>query len=155
MSEMDCKFCQFASDGPREHVNGLPFLVLRETALTLAFLSAYQSATTTGHIIVIPKKHSEYLEELDAATRHALIDEAILVSGLVRSVHPASNILVNNGPEAGQHEPHVHFHVIPREMNDHVVVDSEPGSVMSGEDYTALHAQYARLAEDIELYSGQ
>lgn len=149
MNEINCKFCRFASGEAREHANGLPFLVLRETPLTLAFLSAYQSTRTTGHIIVIPKNHVEYLEELDAETRHALIDEAILLSGLVRTDHPASNILVNNGREAGQHEPHVHFHVIPREMNDHVVVDSEPGSVMDGENYAALHAQYAQLVEDI------
>ncbi len=142
---MNCKFCLFVSGEEKQHTNGLPFLPLRETSHTLAFLSAYQADTTTGHIIVIPKHHTRYLEELAQDDRHALIDELVFLSGVVRAVHPASNILLNNGQEAGQHEPHLHFHVIPRELNDHLVVDSEPGSVVSGQEFLTLHQRYSAL----------
>ncbi len=142
---MKCTFCDFASGKNTEHSNGLPFLVLRETERTLTFLSADQPDEPAGHLLVIPKKHSRYLEDVDVLTRHEIMDGVVLMSQLVRSIHPASNILLNNGREAGQHEPHVHFHIIPRERRDHLVVDSVPGSILSNTDYKALHGQFVKL----------
>ena len=146
---MHCIFCRFALGQGQQHANGLPFLILRETTDTLTFLSAYQPKTTAGHILVIPKKHSHYLEEIEEKARHVLIDEIVFISALVRSLHPASNILLNNGREAGQHEPHVHFHVIPREIDDHLVVDSEPGSPLSEAEFFSLHQQYSKLLNSV------
>lgn len=73
-----------------------------------------------GHTVVIPRRHAERLEDLPAEFSAALGRTlGRLGSTVSRCVGaPGYNVLQNNGAEAGQVVPHVHFHLIPRRGGD-------------------------------------
>jgi histidine triad (HIT) family protein len=84
-----------------------------------------------GAMLVIPRTHCESVldirdVELDAVYRLAkeVARAAAVAFGAV-----GANIFQNNGRMAGQHEPHLHVHVVPRYPN------SEPGKIFHQEDY--------------------
>lgn len=82
--------------------------------LVLAFLDI--NPLSKGHTLVIPKE--------PAATMADLSDDSAAALGralprICRAVMQATgaesyNLLQNNGEQAGQEVPHVHFHIIPR-----------------------------------------
>ena len=98
----------------------IPSFTVYEDETTYAFLDANPLAP--GHTLVIPKEPYERLNDMPA-------DEAGAVFGLVSDLAPAveaavgadaSTVALNNGPEAGQEVPHVHWHIIPRFADDDV-----------------------------------
>ncbi|MCA9384433.1 MAG: HIT family protein [Candidatus Nomurabacteria bacterium] len=83
-----------------------------------AFLDIHP--TNKGHVLVVPKKHSENLVDIDNETLSALI---IAVKKIAAGVMQATgaqgfNIIQNNNEAAGQVIFHTHFHIIPRFEND-------------------------------------
>lgn len=73
-----------------------------------------------GHTLVVPKRQVERLEDLPADEAAAIARElgAIARRVLKATGAPAYNVLQNNGAQAGQVVPHVHFHIIPRREGD-------------------------------------
>lgn len=73
-----------------------------------------------GHALVVPKAHYATLLETPAELAAAInaripkIARAILAATGTKACH----ILVNNGPEASQSVPHVHYHILPRYEGD-------------------------------------
>ena len=74
-----------------------------------------------GHVLVVPLQHEVFLAPLDSQVRSHLLEianrviNAQKISGFHCSGH---NLMINDGPVAGQHVPHVHLHVIPRREGD-------------------------------------
>jgi diadenosine tetraphosphate (Ap4A) HIT family hydrolase len=70
-----------------------------------------------GHALVLPKDHIQYLQDADWKQLTAFLEEAIAE---VRNRYDpdALNIGINDGPEAGQTIPHLHWHIIPRYDGD-------------------------------------
>lgn len=111
MSAVDSVFSRIVS-------GALPCYKVFETTHALAFLDI--NSLATGHTLVIPKRAVETLDQLSA-------DEC---AELGRAVHEAArrmlkatgasayNVLQNNGRDAGQEVPYVHFHIIPRTAGD-------------------------------------
>lgn len=69
-----------------------------------------------GHALVIPKEPAETIDQLSDEFSAAV---GKVLPRIVRALKKitgadAVNILQNNGADAGQAVPHVHFHVIPR-----------------------------------------
>lgn len=108
----DCRFCSIVRGKS-------PATKIYEDDNTLAFLDI--KPITPGHVLVVPKRHSELLTELD--------DE--LVGKLFRTVKKVAlaikksklgcrgiNYIVADGAEAGQEIFHVHVHIIPRYRSD-------------------------------------
>ncbi|MXR51659.1 HIT domain-containing protein [Halovenus sp. WSH3] len=98
----------------------IPSFTVYEDETTYAFLDANPLAP--GHTLVIPKHPYERLNDMPA-------DEAGDVFGVISELAPAveaavgadaSTVAVNNGEEAGQEVPHVHWHIIPRFADDSV-----------------------------------
>jgi histidine triad (HIT) family protein len=98
----------------------IPSFTVYEDETTYAFLDANPLAP--GHTLVIPKEPYGRLNDMPA-------DEAGEVFGLISDLAPAveaavgadaSTVALNNGPEAGQEVPHVHWHIIPRFADDDV-----------------------------------
>ncbi len=108
----DCLFCRI--------VAGLePASVVERTPSTLTFLDLY--GVREGHALVIPRRHAVRLEELTPAERGALFDAVARVQFAQRAAGLRTDgytLLVNDGPAAGQHIPHVHVHVVPRGRGD-------------------------------------
>ena len=107
----DCVFCKI--------IRGeIPCQRIFDSPHVLAFLDI--NPLSQGHTVVIPKHHTERLEDLpeewsvELARSFGLIARA--VTGAVGA--EAYNLLQNNGSLAGQVVPHVHFHIIPRRADD-------------------------------------
>lgn len=69
-----------------------------------------------GHALVIPKEPAETIDALSDEFAAAVGRVLPRIVRALKKVTGAEsvNILQNNGTEAGQSVPHVHFHVIPR-----------------------------------------
>ncbi len=92
----------------------LPSHKVYEDELVCAFLDI--NPLSRGHTLVIPRRCSRTLDGLPEETA-AAIGRAL--PRLARAVMKATgagayNVLCNNGSEAGQVVPHVHFHIIPK-----------------------------------------
>ena len=86
-----------------------------------AFVMMNRYPYTSGHLMVIPRRHVSSLEELTAEERAEIFDLVTLsVQALKESVRPDGfNIGMNLGKAAGAGiEDHLHVHVVPRWNGD-------------------------------------
>jgi histidine triad (HIT) family protein len=130
----DCIFCLIAA-------GKIPSHKILDDAKVLSFLDIKPLAR--GHLLVIPKAHYPKLEDVPASEASALMAAVQKVSAAVRKTlgAPATTIAVNNGKEAGQEVPHVHFHIVPRSADDgfgpiHALFQRRPPG--AGEDLGTL-----------------
>ena len=98
----DCIFCKIAN-------KEIPSALVYEDEYTVAFNDLSPQAPT--HILVIPKKHFESLNELDEEK----IMSALFVA--VKNVVKKLNIkeyrtVINTGESAGQTVFHIHLHIL-------------------------------------------
>jgi histidine triad (HIT) family protein len=86
--------------------------------LWVAILDINPSAP--GHCLLIPVAEAQHLHELPAATLAGLGPALARLTAAVRRATgcPALNVVVNDGPAAGQEVPHAHLHIIPRFPDD-------------------------------------
>ncbi|KAI9371456.1 HIT-like domain-containing protein [Aspergillus egyptiacus] len=117
-----------ASEDPDSHA----FLVL-STKHVLAFLDIMP--LTPGHLLVVPREHSEKLGEVSVRVSRELgtwlpiLSRAVMRTIFGESQQPSTegsvsnsntdeswnwNVVQNNGVGAAQVVPHVHFHIVPR-----------------------------------------
>jgi len=120
---MSCIFCDFVSGKRKKQVNGLPFLALHETENTISFLSMNFPEKEDGHVLVIPKKHYKYVEDIPKYIHHELTDHLIKLVKAIRKTHEGCNILLNDGKSAGQTVFHSHYHIVPRDMKDGIEIE--------------------------------
>lgn len=115
---MDCIFCKI--------LNGeIPCNKVFEDENFIAILDAFPA--NEGHTLVIPKKHYKDIFEIDESTLkegYALARKIALAIKEGLGIQDI-NILQNNGATAGQSVSHFHIHVIPRKVDDNVVIKSE------------------------------
>ncbi|MBK7408852.1 MAG: HIT family protein [Saprospirales bacterium] len=109
---MACIFCQIIE-------GKIPSHKVYEDDLVMAFMDAYP--INPGHVLVVPKQHSELVSGLPAETAGRLFQVAQTVETAIRASGvrcDASNLVLNNGQAAGQEIPHAHLHIIPRHRGD-------------------------------------
>lgn len=106
-----CLFCQIVA-------GEVPGRIVYEDEAAIAFLDVNPLAD--GHTLVVPKAHTERVNDLspdEAADFFRAVREVVpAVEGAVDA--PASTVAINNGKESGQEVPHLHVHVVPREAGD-------------------------------------
>lgn len=76
---------------------------------------------TNGHVLIIPKRHSEYLTEMNDDTLGEMFKMAKKVGIALKGSKlgcKGLNYFLSDGAEAGQDIFHVHLHVIPRYRKD-------------------------------------
>lgn len=106
-----CLFCRIVK-------GEIPAQKVYEDTETLAFLDI--NPRNPGHTLVIPKKHIETLMELpdrDIAAYFAAVKRVAVQVKEGTNAHGLS-ICQNNGSAAGQVVAHLHFHLIPRFLNE-------------------------------------
>ncbi|MEO9309029.1 MAG: HIT family protein [Nitrososphaera sp.] len=108
-SRMDCIFCKIVRGDVKARV-------VMETKNSLAFLDAFP--LTKGHTLVIPKKHYEKIQDMQAEVNKDLFETVHKVIAKVDLLTGATLLAVHNGKGAGQEIPHVHVHLIPRSQED-------------------------------------
>ena len=85
----------------------------------IAILDKYP--ISVGHTLVMPKKHYARVNDLTEKQFCALYERVHGLNKLITSRigAAASHISVNDGAAANQLVPHVHVHIIPRNVDDH------------------------------------
>ena len=92
----------------------IPCEKIIETDSEIAFLDIMPCAE--GHTLVIPKLEVRRLEDLPESEALSLMRTMQHVAKAVSTAFDEIdyNLILNNGPNAGQEVEHVHFHVLPR-----------------------------------------
>lgn len=109
---MSCVFCAIAA-------NQLPASIIYSDDLCLAFMDLYP--LRAGHVLVVNRRHVQYVHELTDAERSHLLNVGSRIGQALRasSLKPvAFHFNINDGRAAHQTVPHVHLHVLPRYQGD-------------------------------------
>jgi histidine triad (HIT) family protein len=111
LTNEDCSFCKMA----RHELEHVAVLEDREV---LAIMDLYPA--TSGHGLVLPKKHIETLYEIPADLGARLMTTAIMVAKAIKEkLYPDGlNLIQSNEAAAGQTVPHFHLHIVPRYKGD-------------------------------------
>lgn len=107
-----CDFCRIAK-GEREGI----WLVCEDDD-TLAFFP--DRPAVNGHVLVIPRRHSRDIWDIDEAQCISVMRTVLSVSRAIRrALQPEGlNIIHSSGTAAGQSVDHIHFHLVPRWSED-------------------------------------
>jgi len=130
---MSCEYCETIS-GKNESA------MLYSDDKLFAFLSP--TPATIGHIIIAPKTHLPIMEALDDKTMEHVFNVANKISiALFESIKcEGTNLIVQNGPAAGQEAPHFSVNVIARRGGDGFVFDWAPKQ-LSEEEMATVELQ--------------
>jgi histidine triad (HIT) family protein len=131
---MDCVFCDIvAGNAPAE--------VVDEDEVTMSFLDI--APFTHGHVLVVPRLHTDDLWSVDEDTAAAVMRAAHRVAGRVRErLRPDGlNLLQATRQVAFQTVFHLHVHVIPRYVDDGVTVPAWPKAPRSRDELAAVGAR--------------
>jgi len=106
-----CLFCKSVN-------KEIPATFVYENGLVVAFLDI--NPVNPGHVLVLPKKHSENMLDTDD---QILSEIAVTIKKISKAMMEAVgasafNVEVNNGKVAGQVIFHSHWHIIPRFETD-------------------------------------
>lgn len=96
----------------------IPCTPVYEDEKVLAFLDI--RPINPGHLLIAVKKPAVHLSDLTLAEAAHLMRVAKRLAKAQKKAMKAAgmNLLLNDGPAAGQEVPHLHMHIIPRFKND-------------------------------------
>lgn len=109
---MDCVFCAIVDDR-------LPAHRVYEDEHFIVLLDIFP--LRPAHLLIVSREHAPLLKDLSAPARDHLLLLAERIAAVLRSTEyaaPGLNFLINDGPSANQHVPHLHLHLIPRRSGD-------------------------------------
>ncbi|MBW3537932.1 HIT domain-containing protein [Candidatus Parcubacteria bacterium] len=98
----NCLFCSIA--------NGDPDKLVWQNDTAAAFNDIHPKAPV--HVLVVPKRHVEKLDDLDDAELAGQLLMAVRQAAEAAGVKGAYRVMVNNGAPAGQVVEHLHFHIL-------------------------------------------
>jgi histidine triad (HIT) family protein len=109
-----CAFCRILG-------GELPHHIIDEDALWIAILDI--APAMPGHTLLIPRVHVEHLWDLESDVAAALGIGLRRVAHRIESrLAPAGlTVFQANRAPGWQSVPHVHFHLVPRELDDPLV----------------------------------
>ena len=101
-----CIFCKIVN-------KELPSKIEYEDEKYMAFYDINPKAPI--HLLIIPKKHVENLNDLDESDIGIVSDMALLAKNLAKKLgidKSGYRIVINNGPDSGQEVYHIHMHLL-------------------------------------------
>jgi histidine triad (HIT) family protein len=130
----DCLFCKIAA-------GELPSEIVQEDEHTIAFMDI--NPWTRGHALVIPRRHSRNLYDVDDDDLAHVASAAKRLARRMRDALACDgvNLLNSTEPAAWQTVFHTHIHVIPRYDDDPLRLPGQPGQPDEGE--------LARVAQEL------
>ena len=122
----DCLFCKIAA-------GELGAEIVQEDEHTVAFMDI--NPWTRGHALVIPRRHSRNLYEIEDEDLHQAAAAAKRLALRMRDVLGCDGINLINScePAAWQTVFHFHIHVIPRYDDDPLQLPTRPQEADKGE----------------------
>jgi histidine triad (HIT) family protein len=112
--ETPCPFCAIVSGALT------PEVVAYGDAHTAVFPSLHQQPRNRGHMLVVPVPHIAQIYDVEGVLAGALMTTLARVARAVKRACLADGVTVrqNNEAAGGQDVFHVHFHVVPRFVDD-------------------------------------
>lgn len=98
---MDCIFCKIAQ-------KEIPSNLIYEDEVCIAFHDIEPQAPV--HFLVVPKNHCDCLTDGNGTELGHIMSKIPEIAQSLGSNH--FRVVTNNGEEAGQTVPHLHFHVL-------------------------------------------
>lgn len=119
-----------------------------EDEKVVAFLKDRPAAV--GHILIVPKEHYPIIENVpDFIVSHIFQLANRLSSAIFESLNASgTNIIVNNGVEAGQDQPHFSVNIIPRRENDNLNLQWQ-GKQATEEELSTIELSIKEMSESI------
>ncbi len=142
MTNDNCIFCRIAAG--KEEAS----IVYQDDDVT-AFLDTLP--INAGHTLVVPRRHATFLADLTPEDGIAVFRAAQRISAAVRKSGlkcEATNLLLNDGAEAGQRVFHVHMHVIPRFVGDGSRLRRTDGEIPERKDLDEVAAKIRAALAD-------
>jgi histidine triad (HIT) family protein len=102
----DCIFCRIA----RGEL-GTEFIA--ESAQCVAFRDLQPQAAV--HVLIVPRRHFAALRKVTPEDADVVADALLLASRVAAEqglYEGGYRVIINDGPDAGQTVPHLHFHVL-------------------------------------------
>jgi histidine triad (HIT) family protein len=111
VSDPDCLFCKIVA-------GEVPATIVDEDEHTVSFMDI--NPATTGHALVVPRKHSVDLFDIEPGELNAVVAAAqrLAKRALERLGADGVNLLNSSRRAAWQTVFHFHIHVIPRYADD-------------------------------------
>ena len=97
----DCLFCRIANKDISCHL-------VYEDELVLAFLDIHP--IRDGHVLVIPKSHHPYFDDLPSTLSHHIMDVAQRIAKALKQQTGVARVGL---AFTGHHVPHAHAHLVP------------------------------------------
>ena len=118
----NCVFCAIAA-------GEIPSFKVYEDDLVLAYLDI--NPFSRGHVLVIPKEHTEGLLDTSDETLAAVVARVKKVAAHIKEALPCDgfNVLQSNGEAAAQTVRHVHFHLVPRYGMEPISFENHKGDM--------------------------
>ncbi len=134
----DCIFCQIVAGKS-------PGSVFYEDDLVLGLMTI--GPVTTGHAMIIPKRHAAFLADLDENTGRHLWSITQRTAAAIRASGvrcEGINLFLADGEAAFQEIFHVHMHVFPRYKGD-------PFKLVADWDVKPSRQELDQVAQQIRL----
>lgn len=134
----DCLFCKIIS-------GDIPSFTVYEDDLFKVILDRFPAAP--GHALILPKKHYKDIFELGEEEARELYPLAQKIAKVIKEAVGAEgiNIVQNNGDAAGQSVHHFHLHIVPRKVNDNVILNKTSNTETTLEDLEAVLKSISNL----------
>ncbi|MCC6374260.1 MAG: HIT family protein [Moraxellaceae bacterium] len=147
----DCVFCAIIAKKS-------PASIVYEDELCMVLMDIFP--LRPAHVLVINKRHVQYVRELSEQERNHLFATANKVSqAIVKSSLQALAVHfnINDGKAAHQTVPHVHLHILPRYKNDSAAFVSsllaKPLLMLKGgANRKTLDNQAQEIAKHLQLF---
>jgi len=119
MTEQDCAICRIVA-------GELPAQIVDQDDRTVAFMDA--NPATRGHAVVVPRRHSTDLLDLDADDLAATVRAAQRLAGKAVDRLGADGVNLSNSWDRSdaRSSSHFHIHVIPRYERDRLRLPWRP-----------------------------
>jgi diadenosine tetraphosphate (Ap4A) HIT family hydrolase len=97
-----------------------PRVIAFRDSQTAVFPSRSQQPRNMGHMLVVPVQHVAHIYEIGDDVAGPLMSTLARVAAAVKKASNAEGVSIrqNNEPHGGQDVFHVHFHVVPRFVDD-------------------------------------
>lgn len=110
-----CIFCEAVE----KDISDINNLVVHKSKNTLVMLNLYPY--NNGHLMIVPNRHFDSLDQITKDESHELIEELILAEKVLRKIYDPHgfNVGANLGRAGGAGiDDHIHFHIVPRWNGD-------------------------------------
>jgi histidine triad (HIT) family protein len=115
----DCIFCAIVGGSAQASI-------VYEDADLLAFMDI--RPVTPGHLLIIPKRHTPFLADLDEVTGARMFTVAMRLAQALRASGlrcEGTNLFLADGEAAFQEVFHTHLHIFPRFAGDTFRIDAD------------------------------